>query len=254
MKCFAYLHGPQVTCESTHAGYHQPLTKGIHNERGKNVPDHHVYLRSHPVRLAWSAATHCARPRVVESHLRSRQCHCYRCPYRCCSCPARVWEVPNYPPRFLRPDGRLAETSGHRRTPKTISYDPYWNVGATATTRKGDESVVPAGCGRSRYLISADIARYDVVVGLPDMACESLRVGVEQRKNGWAVHGCEGRLSKKAPFSEVFTRRYLFGANTRPLNPHATPCLASVATCLQFCQQNIINKGIRIMRRQARKQ
>ena len=76
------------------------------------------------------------------------------------------------------------------------------------------------GSGRQQYLISADIARHDVVFGSPDVACESLRVGVEQRKDGWTVHGCEGRLSKKAPFSEVPSRPYLFGANTRPLDPH----------------------------------
>jgi hypothetical protein len=73
--------------------------------------------------------------------------------------------------------------------------------------------------GRQQHLISADIARHDVVVGLPGVACESLRVGVEQRKNVWTVHGCEGRLSEKAPFSEVPSRPYLFGANTRPLDP-----------------------------------
>lgn len=35
------------------------------------------------------------------------------------------------------------------------------------------------GSGRQQYLISADIARHDVVVGLPGVTCESLRVGVE---------------------------------------------------------------------------
>jgi hypothetical protein len=90
-------------------------------------------------------------------------------------------------------------------------------------------------------LISADIALHDVVVGLPGVARKSLRVGVEQRKNGWTVHGCEGRLSKKAPFSGVLSRPCLFGANTRPLgtppshrgtrNTHRG---YNMRTCLQF--------------------
>lgn len=100
------------------------------------------------------------------------------------------------------------------------------------------------GSERQRYLISADIARHDVVVGLLGVACESLRVVVEQRKKGWTVRGCEGRLSKKAPFSEVPSRPYLFGANTRPLDPHRGSHYCNCHTtrvkqaCLQIiCQQ-----------------
>ena len=51
MKCFAYLHGPQAIGVRTHAKS-PTLTKGMQNEGGKNTPDHHVYLRSHLVRLA----------------------------------------------------------------------------------------------------------------------------------------------------------------------------------------------------------
>ena len=106
------------------------------------------------------------------------------------------------------------------------------------------------GSGGQQHLISADIARHDVVVGSPGVACESLRVVVEQRKSGWTVHGCEGRLSKKAPFSEVPSRPYLFGANTRPLDPHrgshnghttrvaaSAQRVCNMQTCLQFFQQ-----------------
>jgi hypothetical protein len=114
------------------------------------------------------------------------------------------------------------------------------------------------GLRRQQYLISADIARRDVVVGLPGVACESLRVVVEQRKKGWTIHGCEGRLSKKAPFSGVPSRPYLFGANTRPLDPHtAGHNCHTTRSDIQHAfnlPTNKINKGIRIMRRQAGEQ
>lgn len=189
-----------------------------------------------------------ARLRPVESHLRSCRYHCLRRPCCYCSCLAQEWEPPTDSPRFPRPDGSLAESSGYRQMQKTTSYDPYRSVGAI--TRKGDGSVVPAGRRRcrgredNRYLISADIARHDVIVGLPGLACEFLRVGVEQRKNGWTVHGCEGRLSKKAPFSEVPSRPYLFGANTRPLDPHPQShnCHTTTDSSACFNIANFANK------------
>jgi len=108
----------------------------------------------------------------------------------------------------------LAADGQRRRLPMT-------HVGVQAQLREVETNSL-CGKGMPRqsqggqpHLISADITRYDAFSGLAGVSCAPQCIGVEQRKNVWAVRGCEDRSSKKVSFSGCPAELYLFRANTR---------------------------------------
>jgi hypothetical protein len=137
---------------------------------------------------------------------------------------ARTWFVDR---NFLPSDHALSTlvvlsrkvlgADGHRRRL------PMTHVGGRAQLRKvGTNSLYGRAMprqsqGRQRYLISADVARYDAFSGLEGVSCAPQGVGVEQGKKVWAVRGCEDRSSKKVSFSGCPAGLYLFRANKRLL-------------------------------------